>query len=701
MTVSQKGNHAEYALEIETLSSQVKANPNDWVAKMRLAEILKQQGRNDEAKALYQEIVAASPNGLFTTNKKAQEIPSSLFSPSLVFLRGFFNLPIRYQLLLVLLGFKFVSLLTLGVTGVWIFTDMWQRLQLNLASERLATYLNDAEVKKSLSKIITEDKNASEIVLLYPTGFKVYLQNSLGELKQIVPAKPKKQSIEVEISAAEADLLSKAAANPGSIVTERMKQGKHFYIMAAQALQEKKILQIPIVAVSIQENQISQHLNKMIIVLAGVGVILVIIELLVVWLLIKVLNKPIKYLREAIQKLISGDFNARVPVIANDNFGLLLKSFNQLAEHLETSATAAEEENHQRIAEFNLEIKEKERLLQIIQQLEVVVADVKHGNLTVRAQVDVEDYQPYKALIISFNDIIENLQQVMTTVQIAVNQICEQARRRSWEMDKLALEANNQVKAITAALEANGNMNKSMQSVASTTLQAAVIARQGVTTAKNSYKIAQQTTDSIEQIRFVTVDIREKVNRLAESCQEISKIINFITVISDKVTILSFNASIAAARFGEQGQAFRMVATEVRNLAEKVKDSVKEIEQFVDNIRGGVAEIREMIEGNVQQVENSTQLVATTHQMLRKIAGIIHNINQLLQSISTNTVSQAQASQQINENIQTVAAIARTTAAESTTAIGAFEELVEIAENLQASVSRFRVDKATTRKILS
>lgn len=702
MTASQEGNRTEYALEIETLYSQVKANPNDWVAKMRLAEILKQQGKNDEAKALYQEVVAASPYELFTANKKAREISPPPLSPPPVFWKRFFNLPIRRQLLLILLGFKFTGLLILGVTGVWIFTSVWQRLQLESASERLKAYLNDAGVRKSLNRIITEDKNAPEIVLLYPTGFKIYLQNSLGELKQIAPAESKKQSTEVKISPAEVDLLLKAVANPDSIVTERIKRGAHFYVMAAQALQEKKISQMPIVAVSIPENQISRHLNEMVIVLAGVGAALVIIELLVVWLLVRVLNKPVESLQEAMQKLISGDFSVRVPVIADGSFGLLLKSFNQLAEHLGASTAAMEEENHQRVTEFNFEVKEKERLLLAIQRLEEVVTDVKHGNLTVRAQMEVEDScESIRALIISFNDIIENLQQVMTAVQIAANQICEQARRRSWEMDKLALEANNQVKAITTALEAAGDMSKSMQSVASTTLQAAVIARQGVATAKNGCKITQQAADSVEQIRFITVDVSERANRLVESCQEISKIINFIAVISDKVVILSFNASIAAARFGEQGQAFRMVATEVRNLAEKVKDSVKEIEQFVDSIRRGVAEIREMIEGNAQQVENSTQLVATTQQMLRKLAGIIHNINQLLQSISANTVSQAQASQKVNENMQTVAAIARTTAAESTTAIGAFEELVEIAENLQASVSRFRVDKTITRKILS
>ncbi|HIK29444.1 MAG: methyl-accepting chemotaxis protein [Oscillatoriaceae bacterium SKW80] len=697
MTASQKGEHTECAPEIETLYSQVKANPKDWVAKMRLAEILEQQGRNDEAKALYQEVIAAAPNGLFTANKVAQKTSSP--SP---FWGRFFNLPIRRQLLLILLASKLMGVLVLGVTGVWVFTGAWQRQQLESASERLAMYLNDAGVKKSLDKIISGDKNVLEkILLLYPTGFKVYLQNSLGELKQIAPAESRKQSTEASISAAEADLLLKAVANPGSMVTGRVKLGARFYVIAAQALQEKKISQIPIVAISMPENQISQRLGEMVVTLVGVGAVLLVIELLVVGLLVGVLTEPVKRLQEATQKLINGDFSVRVPVVADGNFGLLLTSFNELAEHLGASAAAMEEKNRQYIAEINFEVREKERLLQALQLLQAVITSVKQGDLTVRMQVDVEKLsEPLRGLAVSFNDIIESLQQVITAVQIAANQICEQARHRSWEMDKLALEANNQVKAIATALEAAGDMGKSMQSIASTTLQAAVMARQGVAAAKNGCKFTQQTADSIEQIRFATVDVCEKVNRLAEGCQEISKIVSFIAVVSDKTAILSFNASIAAARFGEQGQAFRMVATEVRNLAERVKDSAREIEQVVDSIQRGVAEVREMMQGNVQQLENGTQLVATTQQTLRKLVEIIQNINQLLQSISASTVSQAQASQQINQTMQTAAASARTTATESTTAVGAFEELVEIAENLQASVSRFRVDKTITRKIL-
>lgn len=202
-----------------------------------------------------------------------------------------------------------------------------------------------------------------------------------------------------------------------------------------------------------------------------------------------------------------------------------------------------------------------------------------------------------------------------------------------------------------------------------------------------------QTVGSIEMLRTSVAETTKKAKRLAESSQEISRIVSIISGISEKTNLLAFNASIEAARAGEHGKGFRVVADEVRRLAEKVTDSTKEIEQLINTIQQETTDVLQTMEGSTMQVVTGTQQVAKTKNTLQGLAEISQKIDSLLQSISTSTVSQAQTSKTINQTIQGVAAIAKTTSAESEAVLSSLKQLVEVAEELQSSVSRFQVEK--------
>ena len=200
------------------------------------------------------------------------------------------------------------------------------------------------------------------------------------------------------------------------------------------------------------------------------------------------------------------------------------------------------------------------------------------------------------------------------------------------------------------------------------------------------------TVGSIENIRTSVADTSKKVKRLADSSQEISKIISIISGISEKTNLLAFNASIEAARAGEHGEGFRVVADEVRRLAERVTSSSKEIEQQVTAIQEETAEVLQTMEGSTNEVVTGTKLVAETKETLVGLAEISQKIDQLLQSISTSTVSQTEASELVNETMQEVAGIAETTSSESKGVANAMQALVAVAEQLQGSVARFQVE---------
>ena len=289
--------------------------------------------------------------------------------------------------------------------------------------------------------------------------------------------------------------------------------------------------------------------------------------------------------------------------------------------------------------------------------------------------------------------MISSLRQIVIQVQTAANVVQESAFENEGSVQKFSAEAKNQAKVLAQTQTSVAEISESIQSVASRTQEAAAIARQGLVAAQDGDQTMDQTVGSIKMLRTSVAETTKKAKRLAESSQEISRIVSIISGISEKTNLLAFNASIEAARAKEHGQGFRVVADEVRRLAEKVTDSTKEIEQLINTIQQETTDVLQTMEGSTMQVVTSTQQVVKTKNTLQGLAEISQKIDFLLQSISTSTVSQAQTSTTINQTIQGVAAIAKTTSAESEAVLSSLEQLVEVAEELQSSVSRFQVEK--------
>lgn len=332
----------------------------------------------------------------------------------------------------------------------------------------------------------------------------------------------------------------------------------------------------------------------------------------------------------------------------------------------------------------------KERLQQGMIDLLLDIEGAQQGDLTVRAKVKESEMG---SIADAFNTVISSLRQIVIQVQTAANVVQESAFENEGSVQKLSAEAKNQAKVLAQTQISVAEISESIQSVASRTQEAAAIARQGLVAAQDGDQTMDQTVGSIKMLRTSVDETTKKAKRLAESSQEISRTVSIISGISEKTNLLAFNASIEAARAGEHGQGFRVVADEVRRLAEKVTDSTKEIEQLINTIQQETTDVLQTMEGSTMQVVTSTQQVVKTKNTLQGLAEISQKIDSLLQSISTSTVSQAQTSTTINQTIQGVAAIAKTTSAESEAVLFSLKQLVEVAEELQSSVSRFQLEK--------
>ncbi|PSO98963.1 MAG: hypothetical protein BRC53_04370 [Cyanobacteria bacterium SW_6_48_11] len=199
----------------------------------------------------------------------------------------------------------------------------------------------------------------------------------------------------------------------------------------------------------------------------------------------------------------------------------------------------------------------------------------------------------------------------------------------------------------------------------------------------------------MSQLREKVAETAKKVKRLGESSQQISKAVSLINQIALQTKLLAINASIEAARAGEEGRGFAVVAEEVGELATQSAGATKEIEAIVENIQKETGEVVEAMELGNSQVVEGTHLVGEAKQSLDQMVEVSHQIDQLVQSISGETVSQTKTSEMFTNLMKDIAKVSENTSDSSRQVSDSLEGTVEIARQLQASVGKFKIDDQT------
>jgi twitching motility protein PilJ len=316
------------------------------------------------------------------------------------------------------------------------------------------------------------------------------------------------------------------------------------------------------------------------------------------------------------------------------------------------------------------------------------VEGAQKGDLTVKAQMTDG---AVGSIADAFNATMKKLRELLQEVQAVSSEVGQLSLAGEDSVRQLSESALKQTEEINQALGSIEEINQSVATVANYAQEAAKIARDGSLQAKEGDLAMDATVNSIEKIRGTVANTAKKVKQLAESSQEIAQIVEIISGISEKTNLLAFNASVEAARAGEHGEGFRIVAEEVRRLADRITEATKDIQRLVSTIQQDTTSVLQGMETSTSEVVNGSELVHLTKLNLRSLADTSKQIDEYLKYISTSTTDQTNTSVVVNQKINGIASIAKINSTEAQNVVQSLQTLVSEANNLQSSISQFKL----------
>jgi methyl-accepting chemotaxis protein len=210
-------------------------------------------------------------------------------------------------------------------------------------------------------------------------------------------------------------------------------------------------------------------------------------------------------------------------------------------------------------------------------------------------------------------------------------------------------------------------------------------------TAATGGQIVSDTIQGMQRISDVVRESAESISALAKSANQIGEITSVIDDIADQTNLLALNAAIEAARAGEQGRGFAVVADEVRKLAERTGKATGEITAMIKGIQVQTEEAVNSMETGIKEVDMGRELADKAGNSLNEIVTVSHQVMDMIQQIATAAEEQSSAAEQISKNVEDVATVAKESTNGAERSAAAAEQLNRQAEGLQSMVAQFQL----------
>src|SRR6202047_4578602 len=406
--------------------------------------------------------------------------------------------------------------------------------------------------------------------------------------------------------------------------------------------------------------------------LVGAVILALVAAVSLVYVLSKRVLTPVAEIATFSERLVAGDVRARVEIASGDEFGFIAENFNRSAAKVAHAVT-----NQQA----------QDSLQRSITDLLNTISQVARRHLNIRGKASKD---PLRSVVDSVNFMLDNFTKVLERVRKAAVDVSTSANQILEAADDMTAGATQQDQEITNTSSAVEELTVSMKQVSNNAEASAEAARRALDAAEQGNRAVHDTLEGMQRIRSSVQATAKKIKSLGDRSLEISEIINVINDITEQTNLLALNAAIEAARAGEAGRGFAVVADEVRKLAEHSRSATKDIAALIKAIQAETNEAVVVMEEGTKEVEGGATLADQAGRALDAISSVVRQSAELVQEISLASKQQVRGTEGVAHDMQIISNITRQTSQGTRGTVATVSQLVKLSDQLNEALAQFR-----------
>lgn len=328
------------------------------------------------------------------------------------------------------------------------------------------------------------------------------------------------------------------------------------------------------------------------------------------------------------------------------------------------------------------------RINRALERVQVAAKQVAQGDLTLRVNLSGAD--EFSELSASVDNIVNSFQSVISNMNHSTLQLASSAEESSAvavQTKQNVVEQQQQTQMVATAIH---EFSSTVQEVANSAASAAEASQEAEEATYEGSSVVQQTITQINELNTEIALSSEIIQKLSQQSKEIGTVVDVIDGISEQTNLLALNAAIEAARAGEAGRGFAVVADEVRSLASRTQDSTVEIKAMIQSLQESSADSMQRMEKGTNQAQLTAEMAEQAGISLERIAASVDRINNMNTQIAAAAEQQSTVINEINQNVTTINDISTQTASGAEQSSAATLELARLTEDMKVNVDRFK-----------